>query len=95
MVRHKKPKKPKNPKPSYTVEEAIKKCNELHMALMVRNLNMVFGFGQKRLYKFCEGYLGLIQEVHDGRCTIKEFVQDTKEMTGIDVEELIQGMYPN
>ncbi len=73
-----------------TTRETICKCTELNFAITIRNLIMVFDFTPEQLNIFCEGYAALMDEVDDKRCSIKDFVDDTTNMTGVDVQELLK-----
>ena len=63
--------------------------NYLHLAIIVRILWTVYGWRSKRIADFLEAYLSLMQEVADHRNSVNGLIRYTKEMTGIDVVELL------
>lgn len=69
--------------------QTIQKTNHLHLAIIVRTLWMVYGWRHEQLGEFLEAYLSLFAELADRRTTIKEFVEDTTELTNIDVVRLL------
>lgn len=93
MVRAGKTKKPKTHRPAKTPFEIVKSANYLNLAVMVRTLYQVYGWRTVRLARFLESYLVLMQEVADKRSGVGEFVKDTKDLTGIDVVELLDEVY--
>lgn len=82
-------KKPKTHRPTKTPFEIVKMTNYLHLAIIVRILWTVYGWRSKRIADFLEAYLSLMQEVADHRNSVNGLIKDTKEMTGIDVVELL------
>lgn len=68
----------------------VKTTNLFNLAIAVRTLHMVEGWGEKRLARYMESYIALIEEVGDARTTVTEFVEDTKELTGFDVEAFLE-----
>ena len=81
-------KKPKNRNPK--MGEVIEAANQLNFAIMVRTLYMVYDFSKEQLDEFCESYIVLLEEIHDRRATVTEFVRDTKALCGIDVAKLVR-----
>lgn len=75
--------------PTKTPFEIVKQCNYLHMAAIVRTLWMVYGWRHEELGEFLEGYLSLLSEVSEKRSGVGEFVDDTTDLTAIDVRKLI------
>ena len=65
-------------------------ANQLNFAIMVRTLFMVYDFDKAKLDEFCESYIALLEEIHDRRATVTEFVKDTKSLCGIDVAKLVR-----
>ena len=89
VPRSKKPKKPAEHRQTKTPFEFVRLTNYYTLAVMVRVLWTVYGWREKRLAYFLEAYVTLMQEVQEKRTTVNEFIKDTKAMTGIDVEELL------
>ena len=85
-------KKPKTHRPTKTPFEIVKTTNYLHLAIIVRILWTVYGWRSKRILDFLEAYLSLMQEVVDRRNSVTGLIKDTKEMTGIDVVELLDSV---
>lgn len=85
MNKYTKKKQQKKP----TVEWYIQRTNLLNLNVMLRTLYQVEGFRAKRLDRFTESYLALMQEIWDKRTNINEFNRDTLELTGIDAEEML------
>lgn len=81
-------KKSKNRSPK--MGEVIEAANQLNFAIMVRTLYMVYDFDKAKLDEFCESYIALLEEIHDRRATVTEFVKDTKSLCGIDVAKLVR-----
>lgn len=79
-------------RPTKTPFEIVKTTNYLHLAIIVRILWTVYGWRSKRILDFLEAYLSLMQEVVDRRNSITGLIKDTKEMTGIDVVELLDSV---
>ena len=63
------------------------------MAIVVRTLWTEYGWRDKRIARFVEGYLALMQEVADGRSTVQREIADCKALTGVDVKKLIDELY--
>lgn len=81
-------KKPKLSRPD--MGAVIESENQLNFAIMVRTLYMVYDFSKEQLDEFCESYIALLEEIHDRRATVTEFVRDTKALCGIDVAKLVK-----
>lgn len=79
----------KKTKPVKTPFDIVKDANYLNLAVMVRTLYQVYGWRQKRISAFLESYLSLMTEIADQRSTVRGFVRDTIELTGIDVVKLL------
>ena len=92
MKRVKKPKKSSADKPAKTPHELVSQTNYLNLAIMVRILYMCYGWRKKRLSDFCEAYLALIREIIDKRSTVRVFIKDTFELTGVDVYSLLDSV---
>lgn len=73
--------------------EIVMLSNYLNMAIVIRTLWTEYGWRDKRIARFVEGYLALMQEVADGRSTVQREITDCKELTGVDVKALIDGLY--
>lgn len=82
-----KPKKQK--KPIRNPKDVVEKSTHLLLSVCVRTLWTVYGWRKQRIMKFVEAYAVLMQEVSDGRCTIEQELIDCKELTGIDVREIV------
>lgn len=67
--------------------------NYLNMAIVIRTLWTEYGWRDKRIARFVEGYLALMQEVADGRSTVQREIADCKELTGVNVKALIDELY--
>lgn len=89
VAKAKKPKKNAIHRPARTPFEIVKVTNYLNLAVMVRCLATVFDWDREKLDEFMEAYLALMQETADHRVSIKQSINDTKEITGIDVKELL------
>ena len=85
----KKPKKPATHRPTKTPFDYVKMTNYLNLAVIVRVLWTVYGWRSQRVWNFIEAYVTLMEEVCDKRSGVESFIRDTKEMTGIDVRELL------
>lgn len=89
VAKAKKKKKSANHRPARTPFEIVKVTNYLNLAIMVRTLATVYDWSREQLDEFMESYLALMQETADHRVSIKQSIQDTKDITGIDVAELL------
>ena len=72
--------------------ESVKNANYVSFAITVRCLKC-FGFGKKRIERFLEAYLALVEELADKRCTPEGTIQATLELTGIDVKKMMDEVY--
>ena len=86
-------KKKKQTKPQRKPFEIVMLSNYLNMAIVVRTLWTEYGWRDKRIARFVEGYLALMQEVADGRSTVQREIADCKALTGVDVKKLIDELY--
>lgn len=86
-------KKKKQTKPYQEPFEIVMLSNYLNMAIVVRTLWTEYGWRDKRIAKFIEAYLALMQEVADGRSTVQREIADCKALTGVDVKALIDALY--
>lgn len=68
----------------------IKLTNELNLAITLRTLKSIFGFGNKRLATFLESYMVLMEEVQDRRLTVSQAVKEAEEIAGINIKELLE-----
>lgn len=93
VARARKPKKSKTHRPTKTPFEIIKTTNYVNLAIMIRTLYEVYGWREKRIAKFLECYLSLMQEIADKRNTPTGLIKDTKDLTRIDVVKLIDELY--
>ena len=91
MIRAKKKKK-KDPLDLVPKFEIIKIQNRLHIALIVRTLWDVYGWREKRIGDFLEGYMALLGEVYDLRQTVDSMVDETSELTGVDIRATVDNM---
>ncbi len=87
------PRAKKKTKPQREPFEIVMFANYLNMAIVVRTLWTEYGWRDKRIAKFIEAYLALIQEVADGRSTVQREIADCKVLTGVDVKALIDELY--
>ena len=62
-------------------------ADRLVMSCMIIALNELAGFGKKRMSRWLEGYVALVNEVFNPRqsSTVKDIVKWAEELTGIDV----------
>lgn len=62
-------------------------ADRLVMSCMIIALNNLAGFGKKRMSRWLEGYVALVNEVFNPRqsSTVKDITTWAKELTGIDV----------
>lgn len=67
-------------------------ANKLNLAILIRVLYTCYGWREKRIKGFLMMYLSLMQEVRDGRTTIKQQIRDSYELTGFDAEELLNSL---
>lgn len=67
-------------------------ANKLNLAVLIRVLYTCYGWREKRIKDFLMMYLSLMQEVRDGRTTIKQQIRDSYELTGFDAEELLNSL---
>lgn len=88
MQRFKKPKPPKR-----DPFEIVMLSNYLNMAIVIRTLWTEYGWKDKRIARFLEGYLALMQEVADGRRKVWQEIEDCKNLTGVDVKKLLDELY--
>lgn len=93
VARSKVKKKKETHRPAKTPFEIVKMANYLTIAVIVRVLWMDYGWRDKRLARFLESYLVLMEETADKRSGVNEFIKDTKELTGIDVKKLVDELY--
>lgn len=91
MQRVKKPKPQKQPQKDPF--EIVKLSSYLNMAVVVRTMWTVYAWKSKRIAGFIESYLSLMQEVADGRRTVKDEIEDCLSLTGVDVKKLIDELY--
>ena len=83
----KKPKKRAIDKPAKTPLEIVKMANYVNIAAIVRTLWTVYGWREKRIANYLEAHLALLDEA--GRFGIWQMLRDTKELTGVDVQKLV------
>lgn len=86
-----KPKKQK--KPQREPFEIVMLSNYLNMAIVIRTSWTEYGWKDKRIARFLEGYLALMQEVADGRRKVWQEIEDCKNLTGVDVKKLLDELY--
>jgi len=72
-----------------TPNRIVKMVNYLHLSLIIRTLYTCYGWRDKRIKDFLLAYIVLFEEVHDGRNSISGAINDCRELTGIDVVELL------
>lgn len=86
-------KKKRKNKPQLKPFEIVMMSNYLNMAIVVRTMWTVYGWKNRRIAGFIESYLSIMQEVADGRRTVKDEVDDCLQLTGINVKKLIDELY--
>lgn len=91
MKRAKKPKKKQINRPTKTPFEIVKTANYVNIAALVRTLWTVYGWRHKRIADFLEAHLALLDE--STRFGYENLIRDTKEITGVDVIELVDNLY--
>ncbi len=91
VPRAKKKKKPRTHRPTKTPFEIVKTTNYLNLAVMVRTLKTVYNWEDEQLAEFVEAYIALMGEVGITN-TVGGLIRETKEMTGIDVKELLDAV---
>lgn len=72
--------------------QIVQLANKLNLAILIRVLYTCYGWREKRIKDFLMMYLSLMQEVRDGRTTIKQQIRDSYELTGFDAEELLNSL---
>lgn len=83
----KKPKKKEINKPTKTPLEIVKMANYVNIAAIVRTLWTVYDWREKRIAKYLEAHMALLDEA--GRFGVGQMIKDTKDLTGIDVKKLV------
>lgn len=73
--------------------EIFMTSNYLNMAIVVRTLWTEYGWKDRRIARFIEGYLALMQEIADGRVSVQQGIADCKTLTGVDVRDLIDEVF--
>lgn len=84
IPRAKKKTKPQRKSPDY-----VRLSNYLNLAIVIRTLWTVYGWRSKRIADFLGAYLALMMEVADKRSSVWQEVNDCKDLTGIDVKQLL------
>lgn len=87
----KKPKKKEMDRPTKTPLHFIRTANYVTLAIILRVLWTVYGWRHKRIAYFLEAYLSLLEEGR--KFGYKKVISETKELTGVDVVELIDGIF--
>ena len=90
----KKKKKSKAKQPPRDTKERwdlIRISNYVTLAIVLRVLWTVYDWRHKRIAYFLEAYMSLLAESH--KFGVWKLIRETKELTGIDVKELIDGVY--
>ena len=91
VPRAKKKKKQRTHLPNKTTFEIVKTTYYLTLAVMVRTLKTVYNWEDEQLAEFVEAYIALMGEVGITN-TVGGLIRETKEMTGIDVKELLDAV---
>lgn len=89
IPRAKKAKKKSIHKPTKTPYEYVKATNFLNISAMVRTLATVYDWDKEQIDEFMESHMALLQEISDHRTNIKQFVEDTEELTKVNIRVLI------
>lgn len=79
-------------KPAKSPHQIVAMTNYFNLAVMVRTLFLVNGWNFEQINEFIESYVVLLEEVGGKRTTVWEFIKDTKEMTGIDVQIALENV---
>lgn len=78
----------------YGFKDAEKIILHMHcLSTILKTLSKDEGYTEAQLKDFSESYSILLSEELDGRTTVKESIKDTKELTGIDIREFLEGMF--
>ena len=85
-------KKKKQTKPQRKPPDYVRESNYLNMAIVFRTLWTVYGWRSKRIADFLGAYLALMAEVADNRTSVWQQVKDCKDLTGIDVKQLLDDL---
>lgn len=80
-------KKPKKEKPTQREQVISELATYLNLAVIARTLIMVDGYTYEQMRDVLESYCILMEEIADGRCSVLQFIAETKEMTGCDATE--------
>ena len=93
VPRAKKPKKPDLHRPAETPLEISKLATYLSLAVHLRTVCMVEGRNEEDIANYMESYVVLMDEIAEGRTSVRQFIRDTKKLTGYDPEELLARYY--
>ncbi len=91
MKRVKKPKKKEIDRPAKSPFEIVKTANYVLIAVLVRTLWTEYGWRHKRIARFLEAILSLLDESR--RFGYERLIKDTYDLTGVDVKKLVDEIY--
>lgn len=94
VARARKPKKPETHRPPQSQKERwdiIRTANYTTLAIVIRTLWTVYGWRDKRIAYFLEAYLSLLAE--SSKFGVWKIIHETEEMTGVDVQKLVNEIY--
>lgn len=93
VPRTKKRKKSAIHKPTKTPLDIVTTTNYLWLAMILRSLYTVYGWRTKRIADFIECIVSLLEEIHDGRTNVAEFIKDTEKMTGFNAKKILDELF--
>lgn len=79
-------------RPAKTPFEIVKTANYLNLAIMIRRLKTVYNWEDEQIAEYLESYISLMDEIGK-RNTVSGLIQETKELTGIDVKEFLDEVW--
>ena len=89
----KKPKKSDLRRPAETPLEISKLATYLSLAVHLRTVCLAEGRNDEAIANYMESYVVLMDEIAEGRTSVRQFIRDTKKLTGYDPEELLARYY--
>lgn len=90
------PRSKKTKQKTYTIAEVRRftiTANKVCLAIAARCMMTCFDYKPKQVGEFIGAYLALLDEVVDKRNSPAGLVEDTKELTGVDISKLIDDAY--
>ena len=89
----KKPKKSDLHRPAETPLDIAKLSTCLSLAVHIRTMYLVEGWSGEEMADYMESYAVLMDEIAEGRTSVRQFIRDTKKLTGYDVEAFLARYY--